>query len=155
MGYTAGPVFFGGISGVVTTLVANSPELGARVQYGQRDYVYVHNAGNSDIPPTYAIVPATSATGYSGTITSVARDPMFGVVVHATLTTGAYGWVCYRGPNVRVCVASAIVTGAQIALSTVGSFVTWTTMTTDGVPVGKVLVASSGSTAVADVYLSV
>jgi hypothetical protein len=154
MGYSNTPVFFGGISGVVTTLVANSPSLGDRILYGQREYVYVHNSGNSDIPPTYAIVPATGATGYSGTISSVARDPMFGVVVHATLPTGAYGWVCYRGSNVRVGVASAIATGAQVALSTARSFVTWTTMTTDGVPVGKVLVASSGSTAVADVYLN-
>ena len=149
--YSNTPVIFEGISGVVTTLVSKSPQIGSRVNYEGNDYVYVYNGGNSEISKGYGICPQTAATGFTGTITSVAKDPFLGVVVHATLPTASWGWVCNKG-IVPVAIASAAAVGTAFSVSADGVFATYVCGTT-GKEVGKILTASSGSTAIATAYI--
>lgn len=83
------------VSAVTAT---NTVELGTRKFEGKCEWVYVYNAGNSQIPPRY-LVTLSGGTGYSGTVSTVA-DPysrVCGVVVNATLTTGTYGWIAKDG----------------------------------------------------------
>ena len=143
---------FGGISGVTATRGSGDPQIGARVIYNSREFVYVHNAGDRDIPPSYGITPQTACSSYSGTLSSAAYGQMFGVVVHATLTTGTYGWVCNRGV-VQVRIGSAAVDGNFISVGANGVFATYVCGTT-GKEVGFIVSASSGSTAMATAYVN-
>jgi len=152
--YSATPVIFGGISNVVTTRASKDPEPGQRCIYGNVEYVYVYNGGNSDIPPTYGVAPQTAASGYTGTLTTVAYDTILGVCQHTTITTGAYGWVACKGV-VHVYTSAAISTGAKLTVGADGYFGTYVCGTT-GKEIGKVLVASSAATTVtATAYISV
>lgn len=95
--YNADPVRFGvGISGTTTSLGANDPEVGTTTRVGDEEYVFVYNAGNSQISPTYGAV-LSAVTGYSVTISSVAGDLLAGVCKNATIATGEYGWLVTKG----------------------------------------------------------
>lgn len=144
--------FFGGISGVVGTLTANTPQLGTRICYDGKEYVYVYNGGNSQIGPKYGITPQTGCSSYTGTLTSVAYGAFHGVVVHATITTSAYGWVCSRGVVQVVC-GSGTATGTPITVGADGVVATYVCGTT-GKEIGWVVSASSGSTAQVTAYIN-
>lgn len=59
---------------------------------GAERYMYLYNAGNSQINPGYGTILSAS-TGYSVTLSSVtSTDSCFAVVKHVTATTGAYFW---------------------------------------------------------------
>jgi hypothetical protein len=151
--YSAAPVIFGGISSVTATRGSKDPEPGQRCTYANVDYVYIYNGGASDIPPTYGCVPQTAASGYTATLTSVAKDTLLGVCQHTTIPASSYGWVANRGV-VRVFTSAAISTGAFLTVSTDGYFATYVCGTT-GKEIGKVLVASSAATNVtATAYIS-
>lgn len=61
------------------------------------EYVYVYNTGGQQLSPGNGCI-ISAATSYSITISSVTSvDTFMGVVKHATITTGAYGWVVTRG----------------------------------------------------------
>ena len=95
--YANRPVLFAPISMVTATLGANDPEPGYRATVGDEDYVFVYNAGNSQISPTYGAV-LSAVSGYSVTVSSVTSvDFLIGVCKHATLTTATYGWLMTRG----------------------------------------------------------
>ena len=155
MGYnSASPIIFGGISGVVTTLTGKYPQVGTKVNYEGTEYIYVYNGGDQPIYPGQGIVAQTAATGYTGTISSVAYDRILGVVVHTTMLTSTHGWVAYRG-LVDVYTSAAIDTGAFVTVDADGYFTTYTCGTT-GKEIGKVLVKSSAATNVkAACYISV
>ena len=158
MGYNSeSPIIFGGISGVVTTLTGKYPQVGTTVNYEGTDYVYVYNGGDQPIYPGMGIVAQTAAAGYTGTVSSVTYDRIFGVVVHTTMLTSTHGWVAYRG-LVSLYTSAAIDTGAFVTVAADGMFATYIchSATGTGKEIGKVLVASSAATTVkAACYISV
>lgn len=87
---------FAPVSMVTTSLGKNDPDLGTWLIKDDEEYQFVYNAGNSQIPPSYGCV-LSAVTGYSVTISSTSGKKCFGIVKHATLTTGAYGWVLKKG----------------------------------------------------------
>jgi hypothetical protein len=149
--YSNTPIMFGGISGVTATR-GNDPEPGTRVNYGGREFVYVYNAGTTQISKGNVAVIATATTGYSCTVSSAVYGIPVGVCVHATLTTATYGWLCSRG-TVEVSAASACAQGTAIAVSTNGAVATYVCGTT-GKEFGYTVSASSGSTGMVTAYIS-
>ena len=105
------PIRFGSVSAVTATRGPNDPEVGTRTTEDGRSYVYVYNAGNSTAQVGMGMVLATTATNHSCTITSVtSADLCIGVVKHANITTGAYGWLLTRGMgNVQMLASSGSV----------------------------------------------
>ena len=150
--YSNTPVMFGGISGVTLTRGSKDPQLGARVIYNSKEYVYVYNAGTTQATVGNCMVPATSTAGYSGTVSSAVFGIPLGVVVHATLTTATYGWLCSRG-TVEVSVSSACAQGTALSVGANGAWATYVCGTT-GKEFGYAVSAGSGSTALVTAYIS-
>lgn len=120
----AGPyqqhVEFESVSAVTAT---NSVEVGRERRVGDEHYVYVYNAGNSQIPPSYGAV-MSAVTGYSVTISSTTSvDFLAGVVKHSTLTTGTYGWLMTKGFSaVEMEADNSAAAGQLLALAADGEF---------------------------------
>lgn len=93
--FNASPIQFESVSAVTAT---NSVELGTKRSIGDEEYLYVYNAGNSQISKgVLACLAATGVSGYSVSVSCVSGDFAIGACVHATLTTATYGWLCTRG----------------------------------------------------------
>ena len=121
--YANRPVSFAGVSQVTATLGTNDPEPGYRQTVGDEDYIFVYNAGNSQISPSYgAIVSAVS--GYSVTVSSTTSvDFLIGVCKHATLTTGTYGWLVTRGfTQIEFGANNSCAAGGLVQLGADGAF---------------------------------
>lgn len=92
--YGPGKVVFESVSAVTAT---PSCEPGDVVHVGDERYVYCYNAGNSQISVGNCAT-VSAVTGYSVTVsTTTMIDHVVGVVKHATLTTGTYGWLLTHG----------------------------------------------------------
>jgi hypothetical protein len=128
------PIGFQGVSNVTASLGANDPEPGYRLTVGDEDYVFVYNAGNSQISPTYGAVMV---------------DFLVGVVKHATLTTGTYGWLVTKGfAAVEMEADNSAAAGQILALAADGEFALKSNSTGYPTPaVGKTMeaIASAGS----------
>lgn len=114
--YSLAPVQMNGVSMVTGSLGVNDPEVGTIVRAGDEEYIFVYNAGNSQISPGYLAV-VSAVTGYSVTVSSVAAsgDIPVGVCVHATLTTGTYGYLLKKGfCNFKATADSGVVAGARL-----------------------------------------
>jgi len=113
----------GGISSVVSSLPAGYT-LGEARYLGATKYRLVHNAGNSQVNPGFGMTPVLSAGAYSLTISSASKvNAHIGAafVVHATITTGAYGWAAIGGPIGGVVAdATSIPTGSAFYLAANG-----------------------------------
>lgn len=120
MTYGLAPIRFESVSSVTVT---NSVEVGTIVEEGDERYIYVYNAGNSQIAPGYGAT-LSGVTGYSVTVSSVTGADMFvGVCKHNTLTTGTYGWLLVRGFGpMQMGASDSCTTGG---LLTVGVDGTW------------------------------
>jgi len=147
---------FAGVSMVTKTLGVNDPEVGTRLRYGDEDYVFVYNAGNSQISPGYGAI-LSAVTGYSVTVSSTTSvDLCVGVVKHATLTTETYGWLLTKGfGKVVDQVGNGIAAGNLVILAADGTVVAKTISTGFVGPVlgktmGAIASASSG-----DCFISV
>jgi hypothetical protein len=150
--YSNTPIMFGGISNVTATR-GKDPEPGMRVCYNGVDYVFVYNAGTTQISKGNVAVIATATTGYSVTVSSAVYGIPVGVCVHATLTTATYGWLAYRG-TVEVSAPSACAQGSSIATGANGAVATYLCGTT-GKEWGYTVSAGSGSTAMMTAYISI
>lgn len=114
-------VYFESVSAVTAT---PSVEVGRRRSEGDERYIYVYNAGNSQISPGYAAI-VSAVSGYSVTVSSVTSvDVPVGFCKHATLTTGTYGWLVTHGfcqgvmaANHSAAVGSPLVLAADGALA--------------------------------------
>jgi len=85
-------------------------------------YVYCYNAGNSQISQGQFAVLATNVSGYSVTVTNViGQDIAIGLARNATLTTGTYGWLMYRGFGGLSTDAASGVTNQVLALGSLGN----------------------------------
>jgi len=100
-----------------------SVDVGLERRVGDECYVYVYNAGNSEIPPSYGAV-CSAVSGYSVTISSTTSvDLCMGVVKHTTLTTGTYGWLMVRGfAQVELGANNSAAAGQLLALAGDGTF---------------------------------
>lgn len=86
-----------GVSAVSHVCASARWLLGTRVVFNGDEYCYVYNAGNSQIDPGVGCI-MSAVSGFSVTVSSITNaDNCFGVVKHATLTTGTYGWVVTKG----------------------------------------------------------
>lgn len=151
-----GPIRFGGVSQVTATLGANDPEVGTRCWEGDEEYLFVYNAGNSQISPGYGAT-VSAVTGYSVTVSSITQiDAFVGVCKHTTLTTGTYGWLLTRGfgtakmPANSGCAAGQLLTVGADGVFSVKSIST----DAPGAVYGKVMEAT-GSAGVATAFFKI
>lgn len=137
-----GPSEPGGVSNVT---LANSVNLGERWFYQGEEYVYVYNAGVQQISVgRLAVLSANS--GFSVTVSSItSNDVAIGFVKHATITTGAYGWLLTQGfvQAANAMPSTGFVTGAVLAVGTQGGVYEHTGAYT--CPVVGIAVSSVGS----------
>lgn len=150
--YSNTPIIFGGISGVTSSRGSKDPQVGAEAIYAGVKYVYIYNAGTTQISKGNVCVPATATAGYSCTVSSAVYGQPVGVCVHATLTTGTYGWVATKG-TVEVSAASACAQGTALCVGANGAFATYVCGTT-GKEYGYSVSASSGSTGLVTAYIN-
>jgi hypothetical protein len=152
--FTEPAAYFESVSQVTST---NSVEVGTRRRSGDEEYIYVYNAGNSELPPTYAAV-VSAVSGYSVTISSVTSvDFAVGVCKHSTLTTGQYGWLMVKGwCQVEMEADNSAAAGQILALAADGEFALKSNSTGYPTPaIGKTMeaIASGGSgTAFISIY---
>ena len=112
--YGIAPVRFGSVSMVTATLGVNDPEVGTVVQEGDEEYIFVYNAGNSQISVGQGAT-VSAVTGYSVTVSSTTMiDEPVGVCKHATLTTGTYGWLMKKGFGPAVAPTSSGLAAGQL-----------------------------------------
>lgn len=149
--YGVAPVAFGTPSMVTATLGVNDPELGTRCHWQGAEYVFVYNAGTTQISIHQGAI-VTGTSGYSVTVSSVTlTDELAGVCTHATMATGTYGWLQTKGwAIVAMGANNSAAVGERLCLGTDGNFGRVGSANTDTVlagSVGKVMsaVASGGS----------
>ena len=111
MTYNAGlPVKFRGVSFTTASLSSKDPQLGTRTYDSDgNEYIWMYNAGNSQILPTYGVVPQSGvSTAFSMTLSSAtSADVAVGLVKHATIATGNYGFVLVKGIGTVEVLASS------------------------------------------------
>lgn len=113
-------------------------------------YVYVYNAGNSQISQGLAAV-ISGLSGYSVTVSSVAGTDGFpvGIAKNATLTTATYGWLMYRGFSGFTAQASdSFATGDAICLGTDGKMAMHSNATafSAAITIGKCILSTASGT---------
>jgi hypothetical protein len=115
---------------------------------GANEYLYVYNAGNSQIVPGYGVIASAMSLG-SGTLSAVGGEIPLGIVKNATITTGTYGWVVTRGP-VHVYATDGLVFGGAVMIGANGVFGALTVASasvTPGIPIGTCIgTAASANT---------
>lgn len=146
MGFNdASPVLFESVSQVTTT---NSVELGTKVAYMGKEYVYVYNAGNSQALPGHGVT-ISGVSGYSVTISSTSMiDAFVGVVHHSTIATAYYGWIVTKGHcKVRATANSGLAAGDILNAGGDGVHVNNSIVTNIVAPYlhGKVMVATASA----------
>jgi len=116
-------VFDESVSAVTAT---PSVELGSRRVWKGEEYVYCYNAGGAAISTSLAlgVVIVTAATGYSVAATSLANvhNPCVGVVKHAAIAAGSYGWVMTKGFATWSLVSNVTADYQALALGVGGKF---------------------------------
>lgn len=131
---------------VTATLGVSDPELGTVARVGNNDYIFVYNAGNSQISTGFAAT-VSGVSGYSVTVSSVAAlgDIPVGLCVHNTMATATYGWLLKRGFCQFAATAnSGTVIGQQLVLGDDGTMGTKTISTGFiGNAWGKVMVSGA------------
>lgn len=157
--YSLSPLVVGAAgspSFTTNSLGANDPQVGDTRVYGNENYVFCYNNGNSQILPGDGVI-LSAVSGYSVTLSSTTSvDLLVGVVKHATIATGYYGYVCTRGfVNVNMGTNLSAAAGSLLILAADGKF-TSKTIATGFVGDGTVkLMSAAASGASATAYVSV
>jgi hypothetical protein len=144
--------YFGTVSMVTSSLGPNDPEVGTVRDDGDERYIFVYNAGNSQITPGDCTT-VSGVSGWSVTVSTVtATDLIAGVCKHATLTTGTYGWIMTRGfGQVNMDANNSAAAGGILVGGTDGKF--WNKTISTGLPnrtIGKAMAAiASGASGTA------
>lgn len=161
MSYQAGlPVRMGGVSFTTATEGGRYPELGQETYDSDGNkYVYVYNDCNSQISPSYGVaVQSGVSTGYSVTLSTVtSADLLVGVVKHATIATGNYGWVLTRGVAQVEMLASSgsVATNAPIEIGANGLFAPVSNTTGNKAPIVAKALEAIVSGASGSAYFSI
>lgn len=120
---SVGPVRMASVSAVTASRGANDPEVGTRCVDGDEEYIYVYNDGDQQIQPTYCAGISTGVSGYSVTLSSLTDSVGVGVCKHATITTGAYGWLVTKGfANVEMGANNSAAVNGVIRVGLDGTF---------------------------------
>lgn len=124
------PIRFVGASFTTSSLGLNDPNVGDVARIGDENYVFVYNAGNSNILVGDGVI-VSAVSGYSVSISSVTGvDLLVGVCKHGTISTGYYGYVCTRGfSQVNMGANLSAAAGAGLVLAADGKF-TYKTIST-------------------------
>lgn len=134
------PILMESVSAVTAT---PSVDLGTRRTVGGEEYVYVFNAGNSQISQGMPACLNSMSSGYSVSVTNAASQAGFfvGHIQHATLTTATYGWAMVKGVGNVVPDASTVsmATGAELTLGVDGGYVAYAGTGASGIRVGIAL----------------
>lgn len=141
------PIRFDSVSNVTATRGAKDPEIGSRCTVDGNDYLYVYNAGNSQASPGQ-LMTATGTTGYSATVsTTTMIDHPIGVVYHATLTTGTYGWVLTAGFGSAKAPANSGIAAGQLLCAGGDGVVAVKSISTDApaAVIGKCMTATASA----------
>ena len=119
----ARPHLFNSVSMVTATLGTNDPEVGTVYRHGDEEYLFVYNAGNSQISPGLGAT-VSAVSGYSVTVSSTTDvDLLVGVCKHATLTTGTYGWLVTKGfTQIQMGADASMAAGGLVGLGVDGKF---------------------------------
>lgn len=145
MTYNQGlPVKFRGVSFVTATLTSKDPQLGTRTyDSAGNEYVFMYNACNSQILPTYGVVVQSSvSTPFSMTLSSAtSADIAVGLVKHATIPTANYGFVLTKGVGTVEMLASSgtVATNGLLELGANGLWAPRSNTTGNGVSNAKAL----------------
>lgn len=156
--YGVAPVLFESVSSVTAT---NSVDLGSRVDVAGASYVYVYNAGNSQISVGQGAV-LSGVSGYSVTVSSntgasaAALGDMFvGVCKHATLTTATYGWLMTRGfGSVKAHPSTGLAAGQLLVSGSDGVWAPATFGTNTGGLVQAKCTVATASAGVGEAYIN-
>ena len=118
--FNAGPVIMESVSAVTAT---PSIEVGTVYRKGDEQYIYVYNAGNSQISPGFGAT-VSGVSGYSVTVSTVtSTDFVVGVCQHATLTTATYGWLLTTGfGQVSMGASDSAAAGGLLGVAVDGAF---------------------------------
>lgn len=129
-----------------------SEQVGVLRRVGDELYRYVYNAGSSTAGVAKGVT-VSGVSGYSVTVsTTTSVDICVGVVKHADIPTGSYGWVMVRGfCEIKMGADNSAAAGVPIGIGTDGTFahVTQTTIAA-GPIIGKAMAAiASGASGTA------
>jgi hypothetical protein len=138
------PVRFESVS-AVTASPSVSP--GARTIDAGNEYLYVYNGGNTQVSVGQGVFisPSDYNSGFTGAVSNAASqsggERLMGVVHHATLTTGTYGWVVTKGLSYIALDASQVSmnAGAILVPGVDGGFVAYAGTGATGIPCGVAL----------------
>jgi hypothetical protein len=136
---------------VSSVTATNSIQLGTERWQNGNKYRYIYNKSSSQACPGKAMVyigaNASASSGYSLTVSSTAGDyDIGGVVYHATIPTGYYGWVVVNGVVPGCETSSGTTAGHYVALDTDGYFRSGSATTGNLYqPVGVALTATAAS----------
>lgn len=124
------PLRFVGPSFTTTSLGINDPQVGDVARIGDENYLFVYNAGNSNILVGDGVI-VSAVSGYSVTVSSTTSvDMLVGVCKHGTISTAGYGYVCTRGfTQVNMGANLSAAAGAGLILAADGKF-TYKTIST-------------------------
>lgn len=113
-GFYTDPAFMESVSNVTATPSVQNGAI--RVENGDV-YRYVYNDCNSQIIPGLGVIISANS-GFSVTLSSTTNSGgFFGIVHHATLTTGTHGWVMTAGfCKIKAPANSGIVSGAVLGV---------------------------------------
>lgn len=117
------PHRFGSVSMVTSSLGPNDPKVGDVTRTGDEVYRFVYNVGSSTAGVSYGVV-CSAVSGYSVTVSSTTSvDFLVGVVKHAAIPTGSYGWVMTQGwTQVEMEADNSAAAGQLLALAADGEF---------------------------------
>jgi hypothetical protein len=132
------PIVFNSPSFVTSSLGPNDPNVGDTLEYRNEKYRFVYNLGSSTANVGDGVV-LSGVSGYSVTVSSTTSvDLLVGVVKHAAIATGSYGYVCTQGwSQVNMGTNLSAAAGALLVLAADGKF-TAKTISTGYVGAGNV-----------------
>lgn len=150
------PIRFVGPSFTTSSLGVNDPKVGDVMRSGDENYLFVYNAGNSQILPGDGVI-VSAVSGYSCTLSSTTSvDLLVGVVQHATIATGYYGYVVTRGfCQVNMGANLSAAAGAGLVLAADGKFTAKTISTGYVSPIQVKAMDAIASGASGTAYVSV
>jgi hypothetical protein len=134
---------FDSVSAVTATRGANDPRVGDRCQTADEEYLYVYNTGSSTASIGHCVT-VSAVTGYSVTVSTLtSTDFIVGVVKHANIPTGSYGWVVTRGfTSVEMGADNSAAAGNLLGVGVDGTFALQSSATGYTAPaVGKAMEA--------------
>lgn len=155
-GHSVGPVRFASVSMVTATLGANDPKPGETCTVLGEQYLFVQNIGSSTAGVSKCVT-VSGVSGYSVTVsTTTSVDYVVGVVKHADIATGSYGWVMTKGfCQIQMQADNSAAAGQQVTVAADGLFALKSNSTGYPAPsLGKVMAAvASGASATAYISL--